>query len=87
MRPPMLAGPIDRHLNVFRTGSSDWLMGGGGGGACGGWPAWGAAAGAWAAGAWAWMLLGGQNGQAAHEPEQNKGAQCSRHRGSIPPGE
>jgi hypothetical protein len=43
----MLAGPIDRHLNDFRTGSSDWLMGGGGG-VTGGPPAttWGAAAGA-----------------------------------------
>src|SRR3990172_848741 len=34
MRPPMLAGPIDRHLNVFSTGSSDWLTGGAAGAAC-----------------------------------------------------
>ena len=38
MRPPMLAGPMERHRNVFSSGSSDWLTGqgrGGGAGACG----------------------------------------------------
>src|SRR6478735_10692896 len=38
-RPPMLAGPIDRHTNGRRAGSSDMLIGGGSAGA---------GAGAWA---------------------------------------
>ena len=38
MRPPMLAGPIERQRNDFRTESSDWLIAAAGGaGACGGW--------------------------------------------------
>src|ERR1051325_3959419 len=35
-RPPMFAGPIERQTNDFRIGSSDWLIGGGSGGVCGG---------------------------------------------------
>ena len=34
----MLAGPIERHRNVLSDRIVDWLIGGGGGGACG----WGA---------------------------------------------
>src|SRR6476469_295043 len=38
MRPPMLAGPIDRQTKGFKIGSSVWLIGAGsagtGGGAC-----------------------------------------------------
>src|SRR4051794_516666 len=41
MRPPMLAGPIERKRKLWSSGSDDWLMTGGGGGAA-------------AAGAWAW---------------------------------
>src|SRR6476646_7592409 len=38
MRPPMFAGPMDRHVKLRRTGSSLWWMGGRGGGA--GWKPW-----------------------------------------------
>src|SRR5690242_8004197 len=42
IRPPMLAGPIERNLNAVSSGSVAALMGGGSGGSCG--------AGAWADG-------------------------------------
>src|SRR5690242_21467188 len=43
MRPPMLAGPIERKRKLRSSGSSDWLIGVGSGGAAAG-------AGCWACG-------------------------------------